>query len=145
MARHPAIEIPGAVEGGRLSAVAADRLRAALRQFEGGKVVVTVRPVKKARTLSQNAYLWAVVYGHIARMFRDHGTMVDADDVHELMKAHVGRLRQVFVTPAGEVLTGPGSTARLSTKEFSDYVEAVRAWAAGEGCNIPDPDPDRHG
>lgn len=116
------------------------RLLEAISQAGDTKLVLTLKVQKKRRSLSQNAYLWAVVYPAIADVFRRHGNAVDVDDVHEYCKANVAKLKQVFVTPDGEVLTGPGSTAKLTTKEFTDYIEAVRAWAASTlGIGIPAP------
>ncbi len=111
-----------------------------VRSFAGKRITIKLSPYKKKRSLNQNAYLWSVVYGRIVDVFREAGNNVDADDVHAYCKDIVGKLKQVFVTPDGEVLTGPGSTAKLSTMEFEVYVEKVRAWAAETlGIAIPLP------
>ena len=96
--------------------------------------------MKKRRSLNQNAYYWGCVLPPIVAMFREHGSNVDAEDVHAFLKDNVGKLKQVFVTPDGEVLSGPGSTAKLGTMEFEVYLEKVRAWAAEVlGIAIPLP------
>jgi hypothetical protein len=103
-------------------------------------LVLTVKEQKKRRSLNQNAYLWSVVYGRIVDVFREAGNNVDGDDIHSYCKANVGKLKQVLITPDGEVLTGPGSTAKLTTAEFEVYAEKVRAWAA-ETLNVQIPLP----
>lgn len=101
-----------------------------IRSLPGKRVTIKLSLYQKRRSLNQNAYLWSVIYARIVDAFRECGNNVDADDVHSYCKDHVGKLKQVFVTPDGEVLTGPGSTAKLSTQEFEVYAEKVRAWAA---------------
>jgi hypothetical protein len=116
------------------------RLLDAISRAGDKPLVLTLKAQKKRRSLNQNAYLWAVVYPAIVEVFREHGNNVDAENVHDFCKDHIGKLRQVFVTPDGEVLTGPGSTAALGTMEFEVYLEKVRAWAAETiGVAIPLP------
>ncbi len=111
-----------------------------VRSLAGKRVRVKVTLYQKRRSLNQNAYLWSVIYPAIVEVFREAGNNVDAEDVHAYCKEHVGKLKQVFVTPDGEVLTGPGSTAKLGTMEFEVYAEKVRAWAAETlGIAIPLP------
>ena len=111
-----------------------------VRAFAGKRLRIKVCKYQKARSQNQNRYLWGVVYPAIVAVFREHGNNVDSEDVHSYCKEHVGKLKQVFVTPDGEVLTGPGSTAKLDTQQFEVYVEKVRAWAAETlGIGIPLP------
>ena len=134
------VEFSGVVTGGRLPAKVAEQLATVIRLAEGKRVVVAVREQKRTRSNQQNAYLWGAVYPPIVAMFRDAGNMVDAEDVHLFLKLRVGKLSQVFVTPDGEVIKSLGSTAKLTTTEFMDYVERVREWAAGFDVIIPLPD-----
>ena len=110
-----------------------------IRAFAGKRVTIKLSPYQKKRSLSQNSYLWGVVYPPIVHMFREAGNSVDAEDVHSYLKEHVGKLKQIFVTADGEILTGAGSTAKLSTMEMEVYLEKIRAWAAEHGVFIPLP------
>jgi hypothetical protein len=110
-----------------------------VRALAGKRIRIKLALYRKQRSTNQNAYLWGVVYPPIVAMFREAGNGVDAEDIHSYLKEHVGKLKQVFVTPDGEVLTGPGSTAKLSTVEMEVYLEKVRAWAAEHGVGIPLP------
>lgn len=124
---------------GKLPQGVAKAISAILAASAGKAVRIVISPYKKRRSTNQNAYYWAVVIPPILAMFREAGNNVDAEDVHEFLKENVGKLRQVFVTPDGEVLSGTGSTARLTTMEMEVYLEKVRAWAAEFDLAIPLP------
>lgn len=85
---------------------------------------VTLTPHRAKRSTDQNALLWAI-YTEIAK-----GTGHSAEEIHEALKAHL--LPPRSITVGDQVLSVPGSTAKLDTADFSDYVERVRAWAASE-------------
>jgi len=105
-------------------------------------MMLTLKEVKRKRSLNQNALYWGYIVPPIADMFRKMGTYVEHDDVHDFLKLRVGKLAQVFVTPDGEVHKGLGSTASLTKQEFSCYIEAVLAWAAAYGVLITLPTED---
>ena len=53
---------------------------------------------------------------------------------------NVWKVTQVFVTPDGEVLRGPGSSRMWTTQEMELRLEEARAWAAQVlGIGIPLP------
>lgn len=136
-----AIEFPCRVTGGRIPAKVAEQIATLVRNADGKQIVLSVKEAKRTRSLSQNNYLWGAVYPPIVARFREHGTMVDSEDVHLFCKQHVGKLKRVLVTPDGEIIHAVGSTRHLTTFEFSEYVEVVRQFAAERmGVNIPSPD-----
>ena len=136
-----ALEFVCPVVDGRLPEDAARRVGQAIRAFDGKRVTISVAEVKKTRSGNANRYYWGCCVSLITDAFRDAGNMVNADDTHEFLKTHVGKLQQVLVTADGEVFRGPGSTAKLTPTEFGDYVEAVKAWAADMlDLQIPSPD-----
>lgn len=102
-----------------------------LLRFKGKTVEVTAENRRKSRSGEQNAYYWAVV----VKMIADHcgyRTQEEVQGVHE-------ELRRKFLTGHGPLGVTP-STAILSTEEFSEYLEAVRRWAADElSIYIPEP------
>lgn len=139
------LEFVASVVDGRLPDRDARRIGEAIRKLDGKRVVVTVAEAKKTRSGQQNRYYWGVVVKLITDTFRDAGNMVNAEDVHDFLKAHVGKLAQVLVTADGEVFRAPGSTTKLTTAEFSDYVEAVRAWAKEVlDLDVPSPEDAAH-
>ena len=111
-------------------------------------LVVRIEPEEKKRTLRQNRYLWGVVYKHLVD--NDPGYFVNdavdalrktarlsaAEVVHEFCKA---RFLPSADLPGLQITVAP-STAKLPRKEFQDYVESIRRWAADElQVFVPDP------
>jgi hypothetical protein len=136
----PALEFSGLVANGKLPREVAERVASTIRRMEGKRLVIAIKEQKRKRSNQANAYLWGVVYPPIVAAFRDHGNVVDSEDVHLFCKQHVCKLQKSLVTPDGEVLHLVGSTRIFSTIEFSDYIEAVRAWAVETlGVTIPLP------
>lgn len=135
----PVLELPFHALAGKIPAPVMHRLLDAVAKMDGKRLILALREQKRRRSLNQNAYYWGCVLPPIVQMFREAGNAVDAEDVHAYLKEHVGKLKQVFVTPDGEVLTGSGSTAKLSTQEMEVYLEKVRVWAAEYGVAIPLP------
>jgi hypothetical protein len=134
-----ALEFSGVVTNGKLPKDISERIGSVISGMEGKRLVVAIREQKKRRSLQANAYLWAAVYPPIVAMFRDAGNMVDDEDVHAYLKEHVGKLSQILVLPDGEVVKIPGSTSKLTTTEFQDYIAKVSAWAAEFGVGVPLP------
>lgn len=134
------LEFPCRVTNGRIPAKVAESIAAWVRSMDGKPISIGLKEAKKVRSTSQNAYLWGVVYPPIVSVFREHGTIVDAEDIHLFCKQNVGKLKRVLVTPDGEVLHGIGSTRDMTTTEFMDFTEAVRQFAAEKlGIEIPLP------
>lgn len=135
------VEFTCRVANGRIPPKTAEQIAKVVRNADGKQIIITLAEVKRKRSNQQNAYYWGVVVQAVLEVFREAGNMVDADDVHLFLKLHVGKLAQVIVTPGGKVIKSLGSTAKLSTVEFSNYIERIRAWAM-EVLDIDIPSPD---
>lgn len=111
-------------------------------------MVVRIEPEEKKRTLRQNKYLWGVVYKSIVDndpgffcndavdSLRKTARLSTAEVVHEFCKA---RFLPSADLPGLQITVAP-LTAKLPRKEFQDYVEAIRRWAADElQVFVPDP------
>lgn len=131
------------VDAGRINPTLWDDIQMYARQFEGKNVIVTVKQQKRKRSLNLNAFYWGFIVTPIMQALRDFGNMVDAEETHEFLKEHVGKLNQIIVTPDGEVHKAPGSTKKMSGSEMVKYIEIVRAWAA-EVLGLPLPFPNEH-
>jgi hypothetical protein len=121
---------------------------AALDENEAWKV--TAEPVRHTRSLSQNAYLWAVPYKLISE-----ATGYEVEEVHEyLLGRHFGwKDKRVPKTPRNPqgVESVPmrttttdehGKRSVLSAEDFSTYVDFIQRFAATKlSLVIPDPDP----
>ncbi len=131
-------QIVSFIDGGRLDVRARQQIKRLFSLLEGRRVRLTVEEVKRKRSNNQNAYYWGVVVPMVQELFKDAGTDAEAQDIHEFLKGYVGGMRKVVVVK-GKPYTILQSTASLGTIEFEDYLEKIRAWAAGIGLQIPFP------
>lgn len=97
---------------------------------------IDIRPVKRTRSLEQNAWVWGVAYLHLADTL--------GYDRHEIEDLHYGLVAkwggEHFDKRLGAMVPNKRSS-KLTTKEFSDYMEWLVRFAAQEcGCVIPLPD-----
>ena len=105
---------------------------------------VSIRKAHRGRTLSQNAYLWGVVYPAVrAGLNEAWGEDMNVDEVHEWMKARF-LARPVVNRQTGECMgERPGSSAGLDVSEFCRYVDQVINFAA-EWLNVTVPPSDEY-
>jgi len=130
--------------------VRGNAIRALQSAVIGGDEIMVVRiePEEKKRSAQQNKYLWGVVYKTIVDndpgyfvndavdALRKTARLSTAEVVHEFCKA---RFLPSADLPGLQITVAP-STAKLPRKEFQDYVEAIRRWAADElQVFVPDP------
>jgi len=103
-----------------------------------------LRRCRDQRTLSQNAYLWGVVYPRIAQgMAEAWGEAIGSYGAHEFLKEKY--LQFPIVNPeTGEVRghSAP-STADLDKAEFGQYVDKVIRFAL-EQLNVIVPPPEKY-
>jgi len=130
--------------------VRGNAIRALQSAVIGGDEIMVVRiePEEKKRSAQQNKYLWGVVYKTIVDndpgyfvndavdSLRKTARLSTAEVVHEFCKA---RFLPSADLPGLQITVAP-STAKLPRKEFQDYVESIRRWAADElQVFIPEP------
>ena len=115
---------------------------------EGEIMTVCLAPEEKKRSVQQNRYLWGVVYKTIVDndpgffccdavdSLRKTARLSAAEVVHEFCKA---RFLPSADLPGLQITVAP-STAKLQRKEFQEYVESIRRWAADDlQVFVPDP------
>jgi len=105
-----------------------------LKTLEGKEIQILVEKRKDQRTVSQNNYMWGVVY----KLICDH-TGDDLTSFHEWAKDKF--LGKKTVVIGGEPREVTMSTTDLTKDEiFERYIDPIRAWAARElEVSIPDP------
>lgn len=97
--------------------------------LEGQRVFVTIQKEAAKRSNDQNAYYWGVVIQLIS-----DNTGHTPDEVHEAMK-----MMFLKVPGTGGLPETIRSSAKLSTKDFGEFVEKVKRWAASSiGVYCPD-------
>ena len=98
---------------------------------EGSLVTLTIATARKDRSLNQNSYYFGVV----VKMLGDHFGY-ETDEMHT-------ELKRLFNPKASRLTNGEtygGSTAKMSTVEFNDYLDRIVRWAATDHAFIiPDP------
>jgi hypothetical protein len=93
------------------------------------KLIEYLIPEKLLRTKQQNKYYWVAVVGIPAK---DIG--YSNEEMHEAYKIMFLRMHKEGCPETVR------STTDLNTKEFTEYVEKCRMWAAENGYEIPDPE-----
>lgn len=103
-----------------------------LKELEPAEYVIEIKKNKPVRAIAHNKY-YRVVLKYIAVASGEY----DEDRLHELMKLKFNY--EVVNTPRGGAYIIPGSTSKLSTEEFADFVSKVKMWAKDEyGVIIPE-------
>lgn len=133
------IEFESPVERGHFTSTVREQIALAMRRMEGKRMKVKLSEVKRACTAPQKRYYWGVVIPAVHQMLNDAGNIMDAEEVHVFLKMHVGKLVKTISVPGGMTKKIVRSIADTETPEFSAYLEAIWAWAAQMGCDIPSP------
>jgi hypothetical protein len=113
-----------------------DRLRVWLKTLRGKDTELVIRERKSQRSLDQNAWIWGVAYPVIAEAL--------GYDSHEIEELHYGLVAkwggEHFDKRLGAMVPNKRSS-KLTTKEFSDYMEWLVRFAAVElgGIVVPLP------
>jgi hypothetical protein len=111
----------GVVKQGKLKFDAPDKFMVYLSGLEDKRFELTLQKERHARTLSQNAYYWGVVI----EILRNHFGY-EAEELHEALKIKFLSKHEDSNLPT------VGSTAKLSTVEFCEYIDRIMEWAASE-------------
>lgn len=100
---------------------------------EGKRYFVDIVLKREKRTVDQNCLYWL----WIACIMLETGN--DKEFLHEYFKGKfLGYVEKVVF---GEVIKTPKSTTTLNTKQFTNYLEDIRVFAAAElGIVLPDPE-----
>lgn len=93
-------------------------------------VDISIKPHTRTRTTEQNRLLWEI-YNHIVKFYDDTGFVIDglrvnfltADFLHEYFKARFGLK----------------TTTKLSTKEFSEYIDKIQKEMIEQSCGEYEP------
>jgi hypothetical protein len=95
------------------------------------RVIVTAE--ERKRNEAQNRFYWGAVLRDISAQAWVDGKQFDKDTWHEYFARLYGVLDELTL-PDGEIVTLRKSTTKMSVGEFSTYLNAVQAYAAGQLC-----------
>jgi hypothetical protein len=112
------------------------------RVFHGKDLVLTIERLKRSRSDRQNRYYWGVVIPHI-RHFHKHnnGEKISPEEVHVFNTQEImGAKPQIKNVLGCDVLTvGFKRSSEMTTAEFTDFIEKIRAYWLEFGLDIPEP------
>ncbi len=130
-----------------LNIVQKDTFKKLLAQLEEKKVILTIDPIKRTRSLNQNSYWWGVCYPILAE-----ATGHTVPEIHEICKTVFIVPKIIPIDPAfrdtlDDIITNTPdsvsyerSTAELSVGEGIEYTDMVRRLAQELGTYIPSPE-----
>lgn len=91
---------------------------------------LVIREHKKARSIAQNRYYWALL-NEIAR-HEVQGQRFVQEAWHEYFKGRFIGKEEIRL-PNGSIFNRPISTTTLNAEQFAEYVTQIEAWAAQHG------------
>lgn len=119
--------------------------RATLGKLADQVVKVTLQRARKRHSPEAQAYLWGVVYvdvlAGVREMFLnspDGCPFADAEDVHKAMK-YLRYGLEVVKLPGGETIEREARTHPLNSKQYAEFIDFVRNWAATKGIYTREP------
>lgn len=136
----------GKIKDGTLELSYLDKFWTAVRTLPDGRYRLVLEKIYNKRSNQQNAYLWALVYplirdGLIEIGYDEFAQDTDCEMTHDLCKLRFLE-KELVNKDTGEVIQSLGSTRKLTTTKFMEYVANLQKWASEYlGINIPDPDP----
>lgn len=117
-------------------------LAKALMFSDGKTVLVTVQEHKSVRSGEQNRFYWGQVIPAIVRIMKRRfpDDDITTEDAHTSCKFFGELYKTRYDLVRGEKFKTLDSTTGLTTEQFSEYLEKLVAFAAGEGVEILWPD-----
>jgi len=115
-----------------------------------GSLEICIRPITKTRSSSANARHWAAIMKDLSEQAYVEGKQFSVEIWHSFLKAkflpnpedeNIAMLvknpekYQLFAELPDGTVECVGSTTQLTVRGFSEYMEAVQAWAASE-CGV---------
>ena len=116
----------GKVKDGKLKLDAPQSYLVELSRLEGQRIELTIRKERHTRSLSQNSLYWLFL------TFIGQELGYEAEELHSTFKA-------MFLTDHSKEFPIVRSTAKLSTVEFTDYLDKITRKVAEMGVVLPDP------
>lgn len=93
------------------------------------RLIVTAE--EHQRNAAQNRFYWGAVLKQIAENAWVDGRQFDKDTWHEFFSRRFGICEEVTL-PDGEIVVRRQSTTRMNVGAFTEYLDAIQAYAASE-------------
>lgn len=120
------------VDGAGVKLDAPEAWKQAMRDMKPGRVIVRCELKRDTRSSQANRYY----FGAVLRAISEH-TGYEVDELHAYFKK---RFNPRHIELGGDEDVVGGSTRKLNTQQFTEYVERIRRFAASElGVVTEDP------
>jgi hypothetical protein len=117
---------------------ALDLIRSILMSGKGA-IRIEIMEHRPRRTDRQNRYYWPCFVQPFAEFLNEQGEQIDDEAAHELIKAKFLR-KSIINKKTGEIMEYVGSTTKLNTREFNEFLDQVAYWLADMfGIIVPEP------
>ena len=114
------IEITTSIVNGKIKRNAKTVIDA-FKAFEGKNLTLILMPLKKQRSVSQNAYYWGVVIPIWQNILKtEWGEFYSKEETHEFLKYNCNFLEKVN-TDTGEIIRLSKSTTQNTTSDQEDF------------------------
>lgn len=135
-----ALQYPCTISGGRIPSKVAESIAAWVRSMDGKRVVISLKEVKRTRSLNQNAFYHGPFVEAFRQCLLSCGQRVSSDDIHAGLRDAFAKNGYTIALPDGTPFRVPPSTARLTTTSFEDFLEEIRSHFASKfGWSLPFP------
>ena len=139
MAKNPVPIFRGRIENGKIHLEQREDFAGLIQRLDGSEIDLRLSKHRNVRSISQNAYYWAVVIPLLA----EHCGYED-EEMHEALKwrflqTHADQSGEFEVKSSWVRLPTVRSTTDLDTAEFTEYIEQCRRLGAEMGVIIPSP------
>jgi hypothetical protein len=124
---------------GLVPAVMRNAITRVLKNCADRVVTLSIAEAKKKRSSEQNSYYYGVVLPCIQELFEMKGIDATKEETHILLKREIGHLTRMVEMPDGSHVEVVTSSTKISTQDWEDWMEKIRAWAARWGYYIPLP------
>ncbi len=122
-------------------------LKRALKRFIGQELLVTIQVLKSKRSDKQNRYFWSVIVPYVRHwLYETQGVKYKPDYVYAWLRVDLLGEEPTIMDIAGrEVIVMTGKRfSQMTTAEFAEAVDTIRAKMAERGIEIPEPSLDRN-
>lgn len=112
------------------------------RKLAGVPLDVRIKPFKEKRSDSQNRYFWAVIIPYVQTWLREvKGEAHKPDEVYAWIRLSLLGSNVKVVTVLGQevIMVEDKHFSKMTTKEFAETVDTIRAKMLERGCDIPEP------
>jgi len=116
-------------DDGKLSIIHRKQFDSDLKHLIGREVTIVIENKKKQRSLSQNAFHWAVIIPLLKDKFYELGSIYSNKQIHEILKELFLKVDEPIGSD-GLFVTRVKSSTELTTTQWMEFNQSITIWAA---------------